>query len=148
MGIATTPATSAIVASLPASKQGVASAVNDAAREVGGAIGIAVLGSMLTSGYHDGIEPATATLPPEAGEHARESLAFVVHAADQLGPDGDRLVEVARSAFVDGLHSAMWVATAIMAIGAVVTAILHRGDDPVEATGVDDDSAREVAHAG
>ena len=47
MALATTPATTAIVASLPDEKQGVASAVNDASREVGGALGIAVLGSVL-----------------------------------------------------------------------------------------------------
>jgi len=129
MGIATTPATSAIVASLPDSKQGVASAVNDAARELGGAVGIAVLGSVLTSGYRDGIDPATANLPPDAAEHAHESLAFVVHAADRLGPAGTELVDAARSSFVDGLHSAMWIAATIMAVGAVTTALLHRRDD-------------------
>ncbi|MCB0955673.1 MAG: hypothetical protein KDB12_05885, partial [Ilumatobacter sp.] len=117
--------------SLPDSKQGVASAVNDAAREVGGAIGIAVLGSLLTSGYHDGLRPAAAALPPEVAERARESLAFVVHAADQLGPRGGELVTAARSAFVDGLQSAMWVAAAIMAAGAVATAVLHRHDAPL-----------------
>ncbi|MEZ5406863.1 MAG: MFS transporter [Acidimicrobiales bacterium] len=137
MGLATSPATSAIVASLPDSKQGVASAVNDAAREVGGAIGIAVLGSLLASGYHSGIEPATQGLPPEAAAHAHESLAFVVHAADQLGPAGDGLVAAAREAFVDGLQSAMWVAAAIMACGAAVTALIHRGDEVADAeTGV------------
>ena len=133
MGLATAPATSAIVTSLPDSKQGVASAVNDAAREVGGAIGIAVLGSLLTSGYHDGLRPAAAALPPEVAERARESLAFVVHAADQLGPRGGELVTAARSAFVDGLQSAMWVAAAIMAAGAVATAVLHRLDAPESA---------------
>ena len=129
MGLATTPATSAIVTSLPDSKQGVASAVNDAAREVGGAVGIAVLGSLLTSGYHSGIDPATQGLPPEAAAHAHESLAFVVNAADRLGPAGDSLVVAARDAFVDGLQSAMWVAAVIMASGAVITALIHRHDD-------------------
>ncbi|MEZ5123687.1 MAG: hypothetical protein R2736_19290 [Solirubrobacterales bacterium] len=47
LALATTPATTAIVESVPEAKQGVASAVNDAAREVGGALGIAVLGSVL-----------------------------------------------------------------------------------------------------
>jgi len=62
MAFATTPATSAIVESLPAEKQGVASAVNDAAREVGGALGIAVLGSVLSSQVKDfgpGFDPAS-----------------------------------------------------------------------------------------
>jgi len=49
MALATTPATTAIVNSLPEEKQGVASAINDASREVGGALGIAVLGSVLAN---------------------------------------------------------------------------------------------------
>ena len=88
---------------------------------------------LLTSGYHDGLRPAAAALPPEVAERARESLAFVVHAADQLGPRGGELVTAARSAFVDGLQSAMWVAAAIMAAGAVATAVLHRLDAPESA---------------
>ncbi|MGA9373004.1 MAG: MFS transporter, partial [Solirubrobacterales bacterium] len=55
MALATTPATTAIVSSLPRAKQGVASAVNDLAREVGGALGIAVLGSALTGRYQSGV---------------------------------------------------------------------------------------------
>ena len=58
--LATTPATTAIVSSLPPAKQGVASAVNDAAREVGGALGIAVLGSALADGYGSGVAGAVA----------------------------------------------------------------------------------------
>lgn len=128
MGIATTPATSAIVMSLPDSKQGVASAVNDAAREVGGAIGIAVLGSVLSGGYRGDIEPHTEGLPPEAAEKASDSLAFVVHGADRLGPAGDELLGVARDSFVSGMHTAMWVAAAVMATGAAAIQVLHRDE--------------------
>ncbi len=52
MGAAMTPATSAITEALPASQQGVGSATNDLARELGGALGIAVVGSVLSSTYH------------------------------------------------------------------------------------------------
>src|SRR5215467_6336495 len=51
MGLAMTPATSGITSALPASQQGVASALNDLSREVGGAVGIAVLASVLAAGY-------------------------------------------------------------------------------------------------
>ncbi len=58
MALAATPATAAIVGALPDDKQGVASAVNDTAREVGGALGIAVLGSVLASrAGHLGLRP-------------------------------------------------------------------------------------------
>jgi hypothetical protein len=64
MGLAGTPATTAITASLPPAKQGVASAVNDLSREFGSALGIAVLGSLLTTSYRSSLAPALAGLPP------------------------------------------------------------------------------------
>ncbi|MBN2622803.1 MAG: MFS transporter [Acidimicrobiales bacterium] len=125
IGMATTPATASIVESLPASKQGVASAVNDTAREVGGAVGIAVLGSVLNDGYRDGIAAHAAQLPPEGAERARESLAFVAGAAEQFGPAGEQLLAAGRQAFVDGFNTAMVVAAVVVACGALV--VLGRG---------------------
>ena len=121
MGLANTPATTAIVSALPPEKQGVASAVNDTAREVGGAIGIAVLGSVLTSGYQHGIDPYLAALPPDAATRARDSLAFVTQAADHLGPGETELVRMAKQSFTDGMHTAMLVGAAVLAVGSVAT---------------------------
>ena len=73
IGLATAPATTAIVSSLPAERQGIASAVNDLTREVGGALGIAVLGSLLNRGYRADVAPATAGLP-RRGRGRREGL--------------------------------------------------------------------------
>jgi EmrB/QacA subfamily drug resistance transporter len=120
IGLATAPATASIVESLPHAKQGVASAVNDTAREVGGAIGIAVLGSVLNDGYRDGLARHTAQLPPEAAERAGDSLAFVVQAADRFGPAGEELLGAARQSFVDGFNTTMVVASLVMAVGALV----------------------------
>lgn len=120
VGLATTPATASIVQSLPASKQGVASAVNDTGREVGAAVGIAVLGSVLNNGYRDGIAEQTAQLPDEAAENARGSLAFVVEAAEGFGAPGQELLAAARQSFVDGFSSTMQVAAVIAALGAVI----------------------------
>ena len=64
MALAGSPATTAIVASLPREKQGIASAVNDVSRELGGALGIAVLGSLMNSAYRSGLADSTAGLPP------------------------------------------------------------------------------------
>lgn len=125
IGMATTPATASIVESLPASKQGVASAVNDTAREVGGAVGIAVLGSVLNDGYRDGIAAHAAQLPPEGAERARDSLAFVAGAAEQFGPAGEELLAAGRQAFVDGFNTTMVVAAVVVAFGALV--VLGRG---------------------
>jgi len=60
MALSGSPATTAIVASLPREKQGVASAINDVSRELGGALGIAVLGSILNTAYRSGVEQHTA----------------------------------------------------------------------------------------
>ena len=70
MALAGAPATTAIVASLPRSKQGVASAVNDVSRELGGALGIAVLGSLMNGVYRAEMADSTGSLPAGAGEKA------------------------------------------------------------------------------
>jgi EmrB/QacA subfamily drug resistance transporter len=113
--LATTPATTAIVSSLPQNKQGVASAVNDAAREVGGALGIAVLGSALTGRYRSGVSSVVAHLPAGAAHHAQDALPAALAIAKRLGPKGTPLAAQAQSAFVDGLGLAMVIAAATVA---------------------------------
>ena len=102
MALAGAPATTAIVASLPRSKQGVASAVNDVSRELGGALGIAVLGSLMNSAYRAEMADSTAGLPAGAGEKARGSLAAAEQIGEQLGPQGHQLVLHAQTAFLHG----------------------------------------------
>ena len=63
LALATSPATTAIVSSLPSHRQGIASAVNDLSREVGGAFGIAILGSVLNSVYRSDMSSATPVCP-------------------------------------------------------------------------------------
>ena len=93
LALATAPATTAIVSSLPGHKQGVASAVNDLAREVGGAFGIAVLGTLLNAGYRNDVTPATADLPAPAAHAAEDSIAAATQIAEQAGPRGAALLE-------------------------------------------------------
>jgi EmrB/QacA subfamily drug resistance transporter len=119
VALATTPATTAIVSSLPASKQGVASAVNDLAREVGGALGIAVLGSALTDRYQAGVADAAAKVPPELAHRAQEALPAALAVAERIGPKGAGLASQAQAAFVDGLGLAMLIAAASTAAAAV-----------------------------
>jgi EmrB/QacA subfamily drug resistance transporter len=144
MGLATAPATAAIVGSLPASKQGVASAVNDTARELGGAIGIAVLGSVLNDGYRNEIVQHTSQLPPEAAARAHDSLAFVVNAAGRFGAPGQELLAAARASFVDGFNTTMVVAAVIAAVGALVVLTQggRRSEVVVQAAPADDLAAK------
>ena len=120
MGLAGTPATTAITASLPPAKQGVASAVNDLSREFGSALGIAVLGSLLTTSYRSSLAPALAGLPPQVADGARSSVAFVTSdAVDRLGPLGQQLAAAGRQAYVDGVSAAVLTAAAVLVAAAV-----------------------------
>ena len=125
MGLAGTPATTAITGSLPRSKQGVASAVNDTARELGSALGIAILGSLLNQGYRDGMADAVANLPPAIAERVLGSIAFTASPQlAQLGEQGQRLVEQAQLAFVSGVNAAVLVGGIILLVSAVAVALL------------------------
>jgi len=73
VGLAMTPATNAIVASLPTAKQGVASAVNDTTREIGTALGIAIMGSMFNTGYRNGLIGHLGGVPKDAAAQARQA---------------------------------------------------------------------------
>ncbi|MFN8620203.1 MAG: MFS transporter [Chloroflexota bacterium] len=125
MGLAGTPATTAITASLPMAKQGVASAVNDTSRELGSAIGIAVLGSVLNQAYRDGMLPHVVGLPAQIAERVLASIAFTAAPqVQQAGAMGQRLVAAAREAFVSGVGSAVFVAAAVLVVAAVAVAVL------------------------
>jgi EmrB/QacA subfamily drug resistance transporter len=115
MGAAMTPATSAITAALPARQQGVASAMNDLSREVGGALGIAVIGSIMTAVYRANL--SLPGLPANVVDKARNSLAIAAHIG---GPVADK----ANAAFVDGIHTALFAAAGAVLLAAIVVAIL------------------------
>lgn len=125
-GIALTwaPTTEAIMGSLPAAKAGVGSAVNDTVREVGGALGVAVLGSVLVSRYGAGITASLADVPQSAGAHAGDSIGGAAVAAEQIGgTTGAALLDAAEAAFLDGFGSALSVAAGVAMAGAVLAAI-------------------------
>jgi EmrB/QacA subfamily drug resistance transporter len=121
MAMAGPPGTSAIIASLPQEKQGVASAVNDTSREMGSAFGIAILGSLITQGYQNGIASTAANLPEKFRAVVENSVAFVQSdRLASLGPIAQNLVETAKEAFVSGISSAFMVAALVLFIGAVL----------------------------
>jgi EmrB/QacA subfamily drug resistance transporter len=135
LALATSPATTAIVSSLPEHRQGIASAVNDLMREVGGAFGIAVLGSVLAGGYRNGMAAATSNLPGPAADAARGSIVAATEIAHRAGPHGAALLESARAAFVDGLSTSLLVgACVLVAAGAVVAVLGPRREDAARAS--------------
>ena len=124
VGVAMTPATESIMGSLPKAKAGVGSAVNDTTREVGGALGVAVLGSLLASTFASGMADAVQGLPATAAEIARDSLGGALGVAQQIGgAAGQGLVEAARVAFVDGTSFAMLIGAGFALAGALVALV-------------------------
>ncbi len=117
LGLAMTPATDAVMGALSKEQFGVGSAVNDTTREVGGALGVAILGSIFSSGYAARMTTVAASLPATAGSAVSGSFAGAAAVASQLGgPQGDALVSAAKDAFVGamGLTSIIGVGFALL----------------------------------
>jgi EmrB/QacA subfamily drug resistance transporter len=118
-GLAMTPATNAIVASLPTAKQGVASAVNDTTREIGTALGIAVMGSLFNSGYRRGLSAHLAGVPAGAAQQARRAPGLALDAAHRLGgASGDALAVAARNAFSSGMRFSLLFGAGLLLMAA------------------------------
>jgi Na+/melibiose symporter-like transporter len=116
MGLSMTPSTEAITGSLPRDKQGVASALNDITREFGTALGVALLGALLSAGYRGSINGKLSGVPQEAADVAREGVANAVDVSGSTGSHAAQIVHAARESFVDGWQRAMWVGAAVMVV--------------------------------
>jgi len=127
MALAGAPATTAIVASLPREKQGVASAVNDVSRELGGALGIAVLGSLFNGGYRSEVEQHTTGLTPSVADRATSSFAGAQQLGEQLGARGQQLLADAQAAYLHGLSLSLVAGAVVLVAGAIVVAFRAPG---------------------
>jgi sugar phosphate permease len=126
------PSTEAIVSSLPRAKAGVGSAVNDTTREVGGAVGIALLGSLLSVGYRNGLGNVTDGLPAQAAAAAEDSIGAAIQVAGQVGGEvGRALADAAAQAFTDGMQVSMWVAAGVLVAAAGIVWYFHPDRDAV-----------------
>ena len=123
-----TLATDIIVGSAPPERAGAASGISETSAEFGGALGIAVLGSIGTAVYRSQVADAVpADVPPEAAEAARDTLGGAIAAADQL-PDslGTELLDAAREAFTQALQLTA-ITSAVIVLGmAILAAVLLR----------------------
>jgi EmrB/QacA subfamily drug resistance transporter len=115
MGLTMAPATDSVMGSLPLFKAGVGSAVNDTTRQVGGALGVAVIGSVLATTYGDKIGSALAAngIVGPMADAAKNSIGAIPSVAPQLQ-------EVANAAFVQAVHWGVAVAALATAVGVVV----------------------------
>ena len=124
VAISTPSLSTGILQSVPRDKAGVGSAVNDTTREVGGAIGIAVIGSIVTSVYRHRAAGALSTLRPDLARIARHNVGAAIEVVRQM-PQGDAsnaLTRTIRESFVGGVHIGLRVSTGLVAIASVVVA--------------------------
>ncbi len=123
MGFTTAPSTGAIMQSLPLEKAGVGSAVNDTTREVGGALGVAVFGSIVASQFHSSLAGSLTGLPSAA----RASLGAAMQAASTVpGARGAAAAHGAQQAYVNGLDATLVVAALVAVAAAGVITFLLR----------------------
>jgi EmrB/QacA subfamily drug resistance transporter len=151
MGLTMAPATESIMGSLPRAKAGVGSAVNDTTRQVGGALGVALVGSAMASVYRSRVDTLLAAhpLPAPAAAQVRASLGQALAVAQQLPPPlRGAYTAVTKHAFVEGMHSGIIVAVIAAAIGALATLkwLPARGASPDEV--VDEVPAGDVVAEG
>ncbi|MCA2212143.1 MFS transporter [Jidongwangia harbinensis] len=116
MGLTMTPATEAITSALPRDRQGVASALNDVTREFGTALGVALLGAVLSAGYRSAVDDRLDGVPAGSADAARDGIANALAGADQAGAASPALIRAAQESFVDGWRQAMWAGVGVMAI--------------------------------
>ncbi|MCZ7528453.1 MAG: MFS transporter [Acidimicrobiia bacterium] len=125
--------TNAIMSGVPRAKAGAGSAMNDTTRELGGALGVAVMGSLVTSQFSRGMRPVLAGLPDAAASAAESSLAGALRVASAAGPAGADLAATARSAFVDGMSLAFLAGAVVIGVAAtLVIRLLPREVEAVE----------------
>ncbi|MEU6661382.1 MFS transporter [Streptomyces sp. NPDC046821] len=140
-----TPTSVVIMQALPREKAGSASALSNTFRQVGGALGIAVLGSVLSTAYRSQIQDKLGLLPPGLRHTAGESIEATLGIAAKLGPRGDALVGAANDSFLHAMHVTALCGAAVAIVSAVVTAMFLPGRAPQEAVG---ETSEEAVRAG
>jgi EmrB/QacA subfamily drug resistance transporter len=118
MSLTLAPLTGSIMSAVPLGKAGVGSAMNDVSRELGGALGVAVLGSIVASRYNDLLAPAVTQLTGQARALAESSLSGALQVAAQTG--NAALAAAARQAYVDGMHLSVTIGSMFAFAAAVI----------------------------
>lgn len=152
MGMAMPSATDSVMGSVPVNKAGIGSAMNDTTRELGGALGVAILGTVMNEAYLSNVEavneiPGITELPPEAMGAIQDSIQGAGIAAQQIASQGfpgaqemaNSVTEIASNAFTTGMTDAMFIASIVMfAAAAFVFAVLPATIQPPAPEPVDE----------
>lgn len=130
---AMTPGTNILMASVPRNRSGMGSAMNDTTRELGGALGVAVLGAILSATYEREIRETAAAFTGPVRDGLESSLAVALSVADKLGPAAVSVADSAMNAFMSGISQAAIIAACIIFASAIVTFFglpkNHKADD-------------------
>jgi hypothetical protein len=146
------PATESIMGSLPLAKAGLGSAMNDTTRQIGGALGVAILGSVFASSFASHISSALSSLPADQVATASESVDKALGLGVTLGgTQGAAIIAAAKQSFISAMDKGLFVGATIALIGAIVAMIWlpSRAATPAEEPLPDEleDATPEVAVA-
>ncbi len=122
-GVAMPAATEMIMATLPPARAGVGSAVNDTVREFGGALGVAVIGSVAATSYASSMRDELDRFPNLTDTDLSmltNNVGAAIHTSRQLGAQGEQLASAARHAFVNSMSSSLWIAAGLAFCAALV----------------------------
>lgn len=130
---AMTPGTNILMASVPRNRSGMGSAMNDTTRELGGALGVAVLGAILSAAYENQIRDVASAFTGQIREGLESSLAVALSVAEKLGPAAQSVSDAAMDAFMTGVSQAAMIAAGIIFTSALVALFglpkTHKADD-------------------
>jgi EmrB/QacA subfamily drug resistance transporter len=135
VGNVAAPSVDAIMGAVPEAKAGVASATNSVIRMIGGALGIAIIGSIMNALYASKVASAVAALPAEYAEAAKNNVGAAVTIASSLpGDSGQALLSAAGNAFADAIGQVGIISAAVMAVTAVIVLVFmpSRAENGVE----------------
>jgi MFS transporter, DHA2 family, integral membrane protein len=149
MALAMSPMTASIMSAVPSRRAGMGSAMNDATRELGTALGVAVLGSIAASRYRSIIEPALTGLAPADQSAAQNSIAGALNVASSGRADSAALTTAAQDAFMAGIHLAVYIGASLAVLSAgIVYRYLPHSLLPKGAIRSPLESAEDVAELG
>jgi Na+/melibiose symporter-like transporter len=125
MGLVMGASTALVMSAVPAQKAGVGGAVSNTLRQVGAALGVAVMGSVLSMAYRDGVTGVLDALPEPLRDRAGDSLGATLLVLSEGRPASPAqtaaLVDQARAAFVGAMHITLWVGIGVLLVGAFAT---------------------------
>jgi len=143
------PSTDAVMGAIPEANAGVGSAMNDVTRQVAGALGVAIIGSVTNAVFTDRMSGAVAALPPDLASAASDSVGAATNIGARLGGQaGDILALAARESYMDAFGLAALVGAALAIAGAIVTLrFMPPHHLPADSTEVNRDAGRSITRA-